>query len=77
MQADLAGDVRSYIIAPSAVHGPGTGPVGRTSVFVRLITEAYVIAGKAFVIGEGTNVFGYVSGPVISTSSNLQVHSPL
>ena len=60
-QASLAGDVHSYIVAPSAVHGPGTGPVGRTSALIKFFGGEYAKRGEAFVVGEGTNVLGFVS----------------
>ena len=60
LQASLSGDIYSYIIAPSATYGLGTGPVGRITAFVHLFIKAYIEAGRVFVVGEGTNVFGTV-----------------
>ena len=61
LQAGLAGDVHSYIIAPSAVHGTGTSTIGKVSAFMKFFGGEYVKSKRVFVVGEGTNVLGFVS----------------
>ena len=61
LKASSRGDTYSYIIAPAGVHGRGRGPVGRTSGFTKFLDWLYSNAGYAFVVGEGTNMAGFVS----------------
>jgi hypothetical protein len=56
-----AGDVYSYIISPSAIHGTGTGPVSRVSSFTKMFAGGVTQLGRGIYIGEGSNVFGFVS----------------
>ncbi|KZV99287.1 NAD(P)-binding protein [Exidia glandulosa HHB12029] len=54
-EADRAGHLLGYIVAPSGIWGPGSGPVKRTSI----ISGAYFGLAQAFkrgiVIGDGSN----------------------
>ena len=63
LRATEAGDIHSYIICPSAIHGLGTGPVERSRVssFAKLVVSGFRSLGRAIYVGEGTNEFGLVS----------------
>ena len=65
LQASEAGDVNAYILCPSAVHGPGSGPVGRASLIFKLYVGAVLTAKGPVVVGEGSNRFEFVSDPDI------------
>ncbi|KAH6622137.1 hypothetical protein C7974DRAFT_457074, partial [Boeremia exigua] len=53
-----AGDVKSAIVCPCCVYGPGRGPDNRESVQVYNYSGTTLKRGKGFVINEGTNVWG-------------------
>lgn len=60
LEASSQGDVHSYIIAPAGVYGVGTGPVKRTSVFIKGLAQLFIGNEQPFVIGEGSNTCGWV-----------------
>lgn len=60
LRAQEEGYLNAFIIVPSCVHGQGTGPVKRPSLFFVHYVKA-VEKRKAVYIGEGSNVTGFVS----------------
>lgn len=52
-----AGEVRTAIVCPSTVYGPGRGPDNQRSVQVYNYAATTLRRGKGFVINEGTNVW--------------------
>jgi len=57
MSASNEGFTESYIICPSAVIGPGTGPVPSPSIFFDFIMQIAFGFKKAVYVGEGSNLF--------------------
>lgn len=52
-----AGEIRSAIVCPPSLHGPGRGPDNQRSVQAYNYAAATLKRGKGFVINEGTNVW--------------------
>ncbi|KAJ8111077.1 hypothetical protein OPT61_g6237 [Boeremia exigua] len=53
-----AGEIRTSIVCPPAIYGPGRGPDNRQSVQVYKYAAATLKRGKGFIINEGANVWG-------------------
>jgi len=52
-----AGEIRTSIVCPPCIYGPGRGPDNQKSVQVYKYAAATLKRGKGFVINEGTNVW--------------------
>ncbi|KAG8806973.1 hypothetical protein FRC17_004700 [Serendipita sp. 399] len=59
-EADTAGYVSAYIIAPSTVYGTGDGPVNRLSLQVPTLIRGALKHKQAVYVGDGTNEWNNV-----------------
>ncbi len=60
LQAVEDGYTESYIICPGGVVGPSSGPIPASSGFFRYATAPALAVQKAFIVGEGENLFNLV-----------------
>ena len=60
LKAGEEGVANTYIICPSAVYGPSSGPCHKPSVFYKFVVASIIAAGHATIAGEGKNVVGTV-----------------
>ena len=77
LQASASGNVNAYILCPSAVYGPGTGPVGRASLFFKLYVGSVLQQRVPYVIGEGTNRFEFVSEQITQKHKKCLIFTDL
>ncbi|KAJ6110022.1 hypothetical protein N7486_002257 [Penicillium sp. IBT 16267x] len=52
--------VRTAIVCPPAIYGPGRGPVNTKSIQAYLLSAAVIKRGKGFLVGKGENVWHQV-----------------
>jgi nucleoside-diphosphate-sugar epimerase len=52
-----AGEVKTAIVCPPCIYGPGRGPGNQDSVQVYKYSAATLKRGKGFIINEGTNIW--------------------
>lgn len=52
--------VKTAIVCPPTIYGPGRGPDNTRSVQIYKATEAFLKRKKAFKVGKGNNVWHYV-----------------
>ncbi|KAL2409316.1 Oxidase ucsJ [Exophiala dermatitidis] len=58
--ASYSDKVRTAIVCPPTIYGPGRGPDNTRSLQVYKATEAFLKRKKAFKIGKGDNVWHYI-----------------
>ncbi|KZW01417.1 NAD(P)-binding protein [Exidia glandulosa HHB12029] len=59
-EADRAGHLSGYIVAPSVVWGAGSGPIHRTTFINGLYVSLAQAFKRAVVIGDGSNIMATV-----------------
>ncbi|KAJ5737508.1 uncharacterized protein N7483_002633 [Penicillium malachiteum] len=52
--------VRTAIVCPPTIYGPGRGPVNQKSIQAYLLSAAVIKRGKGFLVGKGENVWHQV-----------------
>jgi len=58
--AEAAGTVSAYIIAPSTIYGTGTGPCNKLSQQIPELIRQCIIHKQAIYVGDGTNEWNNV-----------------
>ena len=53
--------MNTYIICPAGVNGAGWGPVSKVTIYIKYFVGAVLQQKSVFKVGEGSNVFGFVS----------------